>query len=73
MRDAFGVLVQIAEFEADDWLAPSVRMAPGKTWDLSRTENGCTLKMAHPGGGIYKKDLSRDDVDALIRDLEAMR
>lgn len=71
-RDAFGVLIQIAEFEADEWLAPSVRMPKGKHWEVTRTGSGCTLSFPHPGGGTSSKDLSRDQVKRLIRDLEAM-
>lgn len=72
-RHAFGVLIQIAEFNADDWLAPSVVMPPGQPWELTRTESGCTLALPHPGGGTMQKELSREDIDRLIRDLEAMR
>jgi methylmalonyl-CoA/ethylmalonyl-CoA epimerase len=71
-RHAFGVLIQIAEFEADEWLAPEVTMPRGKAWEVVRTDTGCTLKMAHPGGGIVERHLDRDQIDALIRDLSAM-
>lgn len=71
-RDAFGVLIQISEFEADEWLAPSVRMPQGKSWDITRTESGGILKFPHPGGGTFKKELSRDDIKRLIRDLESL-
>lgn len=71
-RDAFGVLIQIAEFEADEWLAPSVRMTQGKDWEVTRTESGCTLSLPHPGGGNFKKELSQDKIKQLIRDLETM-
>lgn len=71
-RDAFGVLIQIAEFEADDWLSPSVRMAQGKAWELEKTETGCTLTLSHPGGGTVQKNLSREEIQHLINDLQAI-
>lgn len=71
-RDAFGVLIQIAEFEADEWLAPSVRMPQGKSWDLAKTSSGCTLTFSHPGGGTVKKDLTQKEIRQLMGDLQAM-
>lgn len=72
-RHAFGVLIQIAEFEADEWLAPEVTMPRDKRWELTRTDTGCILKMAHPGGGTVEKHLDREEIDDLIRELSAVK
>ncbi|GAB6094560.1 hypothetical protein JCM14469_08120 [Desulfatiferula olefinivorans] len=71
-RHAFGVLIQIAEFNADDWLAPRVRMAPGESFRLTPTDSGCTLSLSHPGGGTVTRDLSREDMARLIAELKAI-
>ena len=68
-KDAFGVLVQIAEFEPDDWLAPEVRMPPGRKWIVSKSGAGVTLAMKHPGGGKVEIELSRDEAAGLMDDL----
>jgi len=69
-RDAFGVLIQIAEFEADDWIAPSVRMDSDTRWAVKKNSGGCTLVFAHPGGGKVSFDLDRKEVNSLIQDLQ---
>jgi methylmalonyl-CoA/ethylmalonyl-CoA epimerase len=69
-RDAFGVLIQLAEFNADDWISPSVRMARGARWLVEKSEKGTTLKLAHPGGGKVSIDLDRDEVKMLLNDLK---
>jgi len=69
-RDAYGTLIQIAEFEADDWLSESVKMHPDRKWEIEQSDDGCTATFAHPGGATVKITLSRDDLRSLIRDLE---
>jgi len=69
-KDAFGVLIQIAEFEADDWIAPSVRMDSDTRWAVKKNSGGCTLVFAHPGGGKVSFDLDRKEVNSLIQDLQ---
>jgi methylmalonyl-CoA/ethylmalonyl-CoA epimerase len=69
-RDAFGVLIQLAEFNADDWISPSVRMARGARWLVEKSEKGTTLQLAHPGGGKVSIDLDRDEVKMLLNDLK---
>lgn len=49
-RDAFGVLIQITEFNADDFLASSETLASGRKWAFSATDRGCRLTAAHTGG-----------------------
>lgn len=69
-RDAFGVLIQIAEFEADDWLSPAVKMPSGTRWKVEPHPTGCTLVLAHPGGGKVRMDLDKEEIINLIKDLE---
>jgi methylmalonyl-CoA/ethylmalonyl-CoA epimerase len=68
-RDAFGVLIQIAEFHADDFLDESVKFSGDRKWALSPTDNGCRLAMAHPGGGKAVVDLSREEAGRLAEAL----
>ncbi len=72
-RDAFGVLIQIAEFNPDDFLDSSVKLLDGKKWSVALTDGGCALTIAHPGGGTAVLDLDRDEVRALIEDLSKKR
>lgn len=48
-RDAFGVLIQIAEFNPRDWLHPEVRNH--EPWRVERQGADTILEVAHPGGG----------------------
>ncbi len=64
-KDAFGVLVQIAEFNANDWLADSEKFNDGQTWSLEKSDSGCTLTIAHPGGGKKSVALSFEDARRL--------
>jgi len=72
-RDAFGVLIQIAEFEADDWLDESVKFPKGQKWAVHESDEGCTLNMANPGGGKTRVELTKDDIKRLIKDLESVK
>jgi methylmalonyl-CoA/ethylmalonyl-CoA epimerase len=69
-RDAFGVLIQIAEFQADDWLSPRVRMPMGRKWSVEKSDSGANLTFAHPGGGKVTIELSASEVESLIDDLK---
>lgn len=69
-KDAFGVLIQIAQFNPDDWLAESVIAPKGKNWQVTKNQIGCSLNVAHPGGGRVKLDLAPADIKALIGELE---
>jgi methylmalonyl-CoA/ethylmalonyl-CoA epimerase len=65
-RDAFGVLVQIAEFTPDDWLAPELRMSGGQKFEVSESPDGCSICFAHPGGGKVRLELSDEEAQLLI-------
>ena len=69
-KDAFGVLIQIAEFNPDDWLNTSVVFPKGQKWKVNKNRNGCTLSLAHPGGGKVNIKLSKSEIKNLIRDLD---
>ena len=69
-QDAFGVLIQIAEFNPDDWLDDSVKL-PGKTkWSVQKIEDGYAVSFSHPGGGTVKHELTREELVKLVQDLE---
>jgi methylmalonyl-CoA/ethylmalonyl-CoA epimerase len=71
-KDAFGVLIQIAEFSPDDWLDKSLVFPKGQKWAVIKNNEGCTLNLAHPGGGKVKLKLNRSEIKNLIKDLEQL-
>ncbi|UCD89164.1 MAG: VOC family protein [Desulfobacterales bacterium] len=68
-NDAFGVLIQIAEFCPNDWLNPSLVLPKGKKWEVKKGKKGFTLGFAHPGGGKVHVKLTTAEVKQLINDL----
>ena len=54
-KHAFGVLLQIAEFVPDDWIAPLNKMPKGQKWEVSKKGQVYFLTFAHPGGGEVKR------------------
>jgi methylmalonyl-CoA/ethylmalonyl-CoA epimerase len=68
-RHAFGVLVQIAEFKAADWLSEKVKLPADTRWQVERTETGATLVFSHPGGGKVALDLDREELKQLAMEL----
>jgi len=68
-RDAFGVLIQMAQFNPDDWLAESVRMRGGEKFTVTPGDEGCRLILAHEGGGTAGIDLSRKEISELMEAL----
>jgi methylmalonyl-CoA/ethylmalonyl-CoA epimerase len=71
-RDAFGVLIQIAEFTAADWLAEEVKLPALSRWQFESTDVGATLRFSHPGGGMVALDLDRAELRRLKASLEAV-
>ncbi len=69
-RHAVGVLIQIAEFRADDWLADRVKFPEGTLWEVEKTETGATLTIAHPGGGKASLELNLSELKQLAAQLE---
>lgn len=68
-RHAFGVLIQIAEFEADDWLSEKVKFPKGTRWQVEKTNTGASLIFAHPGGGKVSLDLDAEELKKLMASL----
>jgi len=70
-RNAFGVLIQIAEFRPDDWLSEAVKFPEkGPRWSVESNGDEVNLAIAHPGGGKAKISLSQKEAKRLIKELE---
>jgi methylmalonyl-CoA/ethylmalonyl-CoA epimerase len=67
---AFGVLIQIAEFNADDWIAPSIRMPNNTRWKIDKEKESISLNFAHPGGGTVNLSLNRDEARHFLDELK---
>ena len=70
-RDAFGVLIQIAEFTAADWLAEEVKLPAPARWQVENIDDGAILRLSHPGGGTVAIDLDRAELRRLKAAIEA--
>lgn len=68
-KDAFGVLIQIAQFDPDSMLGPEARLKSGKQWEIKKNSSGASLTMKHPGGGKTEYTLTDDEISMLIDDL----
>ncbi len=64
-RHAFGVLIQIAQFEADEWLSDQVKFPKGTKWSVEKTQTGANLLFAHPGGGKVSLVLDHQELKQL--------
>ena len=71
-RHAFGVLIQIAEFTAADWLSENVKLPAETRWQVKKTETGATLTFSHPGGATVTLDLSRTELKQLMASLHGV-
>jgi methylmalonyl-CoA/ethylmalonyl-CoA epimerase len=72
-KDAFGVLIQVAEFDPDAYLDESQRFVqPGPRWAVSPGAGGVDLTIAHPGGGKATIALSKDEAKQLAEELSNM-
>jgi len=72
-KDAFGILIQIAQFDPNDYLAASEKFPPEQKWAVESGEDGCFLTLAHPGSGKVRMQLSREEVGNLIEDLKQIQ
>jgi methylmalonyl-CoA/ethylmalonyl-CoA epimerase len=68
-RDAFGVLIQIAEFTPADWLADSVKLPKGRRWSVDRKGDSVRISLSHPGGGTATVELSPEEAKRLAAEL----
>jgi methylmalonyl-CoA/ethylmalonyl-CoA epimerase len=69
-RDAFGVLIQIAQFNPDDWLNEAVKFPAETRWSVEKNDNGCCLSIANPGGGKASLTLTAEEMQRLREDLK---
>lgn len=67
-KHAFGVLIQIAEFNADDWLSPEVKMPDGQ-YKIEVNEGKVLLTLPHPGGGTTTFQLTKEQAKNLAQSL----
>ncbi len=68
-RHAFGVLIQIAEFRADDWLSETVKLPAGKRWRVEKRGGGAAIVFSHPGGGTVTLELDKGELKRLMDSL----
>lgn len=71
-KDAFGVLLQIGQFNPDDWLAKSSKMEKGKKWDISKKDGEVSLTFKHPGGGNVTFTLDEEEIKRFMGDLASL-
>jgi len=67
-KHAFGVLIQIAEFNADDWLSPEVKMPDGQ-FAIEVKDGAILLTLPHPGGGTATIQLTKEQAKKLAQSL----
>jgi methylmalonyl-CoA/ethylmalonyl-CoA epimerase len=69
-KDAFGILIQIAQLNPDDYLDDSAKFTRPQRWSVQKAaEGGCMLHVSHPGGGKVQLKLSDKERKALIKEL----
>lgn len=69
-RDAFGVLIQICQLGPEYHSIEPVKRAEGKRCKITPTEDGCELRLHHPGGVELALSLSKEEVKDLLTDLQ---
>lgn len=69
-KDAFGTLIQIAEFDAQYWMVPEANMPENVRWQIEKRDNNYALTCAHPGGGKVRFECSREDIQDLAQMLQ---
>lgn len=67
---AFGILIQIAEFNPDDYLANSEKFTTGDKWVVENRDDQTSLTFSHPGGGKFHIKLNKAEIEKLIADLK---
>ncbi len=71
-KDAFGVLIQIAELIPDDYLGDSVKFPKERKYAVEKTDHGCSIGFAHPGGGKMLLELTENEAKSLIDDIKTV-
>ena len=72
LDDAFGVQIQIAEFNPYDWVDESEKFPNGRKWSVRKERKGYTLSFAQHGKRKAKIELTRAEIKKRIGDLEAL-
>ncbi|MGD9234908.1 MAG: hypothetical protein PVH67_13710, partial [Desulfobacterales bacterium] len=60
------------ELDPDDWLDKSLVFPKGQKWAIIKNNDGCTLNLAHPGGGKVELKLNRSEIKHLISELKQL-
>ncbi len=71
-KHAFGVLIQIAEFRADDWISNEMKLTGGKSFELKDDGEKLILKVSHDGGGVVTSRLSKEEAKRLRDELDKL-
>jgi methylmalonyl-CoA/ethylmalonyl-CoA epimerase len=69
-RNAFGVLIQIAEMNPAKYLNSDVKLPEGNRWKIEKTASGSRLTLSHPGGGNVMLEMSCDEMKHLASMLQ---
>ena len=69
-RDAFGVLIQIAEFDAERWMVSEAKMPEGIRFQIEGLAKEFKLQLAHPGGGKVILDCTREELEQLAKEID---
>jgi len=72
-KDAFGVLIQFAEFNPHEWISESESIRGFKDWEIKKKGQSLVFSLLHPGGGKTSTELKREELDMLIDDLVKIR
>ena len=70
---AFGVLIQFAEFNPQEWINESESVQGNKVWQIKASGSRAQLSIRHPGGGRVDTDFSSEELDILIAELKKIR
>jgi methylmalonyl-CoA/ethylmalonyl-CoA epimerase len=68
-RDAFGILIQIAQFNPEEFLVEPLKFPADVKWEINPASDGITLTTAHPGGGKSKLELTKDEAKKLAEEI----
>jgi hypothetical protein len=71
-RNAFGVLIQIAEFETPAHLSRRIQLAEETTWQTEKTENGANLVLSDPYGHLVSVTMERGEMIRLVETLKSL-
>lgn len=71
--DAFGVLIQFAEFNPHEWIDESMSVKGPGEWDVKKSGDKAVLSILHPGGGRVDSGFTAQELDLLINDLVKIR